>query len=153
MKKWMKVFDWELISIVLEPGPMGWSETETGPGWRKNKKKKTRCDPASWPGKIRSKTRLQFVDFCFFLLKRHRFDFFKKNWPEQPSDPVKTWNPGLGPLFCLFKNIILFLLFYNYLIHLVVPQTRISDDFFLIFTNNLKFIFVNYFSLFFIKLS
>jgi hypothetical protein len=50
-----------------------------------------------WPGKTRSKTRLQPVDFrFFFLLKWRRFDFFL-NWPGWPSDPVKTRNPGLGP--------------------------------------------------------
>jgi hypothetical protein len=46
------------------------------------------------PGKTRSKTRLQPVDFLFFLLKRRRFDFKKKI---DPSDPVKIQNPDLGP--------------------------------------------------------
>jgi hypothetical protein len=46
----------------------------------------------------RSKTQLQFIDFYFFfLLKRCYFDFKKKINPGDPSDPVKTWNPGLRP--------------------------------------------------------
>jgi hypothetical protein len=43
------------------------------------------------PGKTRSKTWLQPVDF-FFFTKTTSFWFFKKikNWFRRPSDPVKT---------------------------------------------------------------
>jgi hypothetical protein len=44
---------------------------------------------------------LIFVFFLFFLLKRRRFDFFKKRIdpadPVKPGDPAKTRNPSLGP--------------------------------------------------------
>jgi hypothetical protein len=72
----------------LEPGRI---EEKIGEGT-------TRCDPAD-PAP-RSKTRLRSVNFCFFcfLLKWRHFDFFlKENWLGQPSDPVKTQDPGLGP--------------------------------------------------------
>ena len=61
------------------------------PGRVKEKigKEKIWCDPAT--RLTRSKTRLQPADF--FFLKRRRFDFKKSD----PSDPVKTRNPGLGP--------------------------------------------------------
>jgi len=52
-------------------------------------KEKIRCDPAT--RLTRSKTRLQPAGF--FFLKRRRFDFKKSD----PSDPVKTRNPDLGP--------------------------------------------------------
>jgi hypothetical protein len=56
--------------LRLEPGRI---EKKTG-------EEKTRYDPAT-----RLKTLLQPVDFCFFLLKKRRFDFFKNNL----DNPVK----------------------------------------------------------------
>ena len=43
------------------------------------------------PGKTRSKTRLQPVDFCFFFLNQRCFDFFKKKI--DPGDPVTRSKP------------------------------------------------------------
>jgi hypothetical protein len=80
--------------IVLKPGPVwrvdpgpGRSGAGTGPGWKKNRVRKNLV----WPSKTRSKTWLQPVDFCFFLLKRRRFDFFKKRI--DPTDPVTRLKP------------------------------------------------------------
>jgi hypothetical protein len=77
--------------IVLKPGSIrrvdpvpGLPGVGTGASWKKIGEEKTQCDPAD-PA-TRSKTRLQLVDFFFFLLKRCRFDFFKK-----------LTDPGLGP--------------------------------------------------------
>jgi hypothetical protein len=61
------------LSIVLKPdlarqvdlGP-GWPGAETWPGWWKNRK----SHDLVWPGKTRSKTRLQPVDFCFFFFTK-----------------------------------------------------------------------------------
>jgi hypothetical protein len=53
---------------------------------KKKQGKKKPGDPAK-PG-------CKPVDFCFFLLKRHRFYYKKKT---DPADPVKNRNPGLGP--------------------------------------------------------
>ena len=71
--------------IVLKPGPMSRPGAGIGPGWKKNKGRKTRRDPVANP--------LTF----FFLLKRCRFDLKKKNWPGRPGDLVKTRNLGIGP--------------------------------------------------------
>jgi hypothetical protein len=48
---------------------------------------KTRCDPVDLV--IRLKIWLQPVDFCFFLLKRRRFDFKKI----EPGDLVTRLKP------------------------------------------------------------
>jgi hypothetical protein len=52
------------------------------------------ADPAGWPGKTRSKTRLQPIDFIFFiiLLKQRRFYFFKKKLTWTTRESVKTRN-------------------------------------------------------------
>jgi hypothetical protein len=52
---------------------------------------KTWCDLAGWPGKIRLKTRLQPVDFCFVFTKTTSFWFFKKI---DLGDPVTQSKPG-----------------------------------------------------------
>jgi len=71
--------------IVLKPGPTGRPGTGIGPGWRKNRGRKTRRDPVS-------------NSLTFVFTKTTSFWFKKiKNWPGRPSDPVKTRNPGIGP--------------------------------------------------------
>jgi hypothetical protein len=88
------LFLYMLFFIVLKFGPAGWSGAETGLSWRKNKERKNSVWPG-WPGKIRSKTRLQPIDFCFFFkLKRHRFDFFKKKltWTTWSKLETRTLN-------------------------------------------------------------
>jgi hypothetical protein len=42
-----------------------WSGAGTKLGWKKQGKK-TRCNPAGWPDKTQSKTRLQPIKFSFF---------------------------------------------------------------------------------------
>ena len=63
----------------LKPGRV---EEKTG-------EEKTWCDPAR-PRQDPVANPLTFV----FLLKRRRFDCFKKK--TDPADPVKTRNPGFG---------------------------------------------------------
>jgi len=81
-------------SFETRLGPAGRPEAGTGPSLRKNRERKNPRWP-SWSGKTRSKTQLQSVNFCFFVLKRRRFDFLKKRI--DPDNPVKTQNPGLRP--------------------------------------------------------
>jgi outer membrane receptor protein involved in Fe transport len=70
-------------SFETRLGPAGRPEAGTGPSLRKNRERKNPRWP-SWPGKTRSKTQLQSVDFCFFCTKTTSFWFFlKKNWPRQ----------------------------------------------------------------------
>jgi hypothetical protein len=66
-----------IFSHSFETGPVwrvdsgpGWPGAGTGPGWRKNRRRK---NPV-WPGQKPSCNPLTFV----FLLKRRRFNFFKK---------------------------------------------------------------------------
>jgi hypothetical protein len=80
-------------TIVLKPGPArrvdqgpGRPGVGTGPDWRKNRVRKN----PMWPGWL-GKTRLQPVDFCFFLPKRRRFDFKKKQI--DPADSVTRSKP------------------------------------------------------------
>ena len=88
--KWIIVLKHDSVRRVdLEPDRF---EIETGLNWKKTRKKKTRCDPAGWLGKTRSKTRLQ----AFFLLKRRRFNL-KKNRID-PGDPVTRSKPGTRAL-------------------------------------------------------
>jgi len=47
---------------------------------------------SGWAGKTRSKTQLQPINFCFFLLKRCCFDFFLKKI--NPNNPVTRLKPG-----------------------------------------------------------
>jgi hypothetical protein len=74
-------------TIVLKPGS---TQDQADPGLEsgrveeKTGEEKTRYDLAT-----RSKTRLQPVDFFFFLLKQRRFDFLKKQI--DMDDPV-TWS-------------------------------------------------------------
>jgi hypothetical protein len=59
----------------------------------KKKQGKEKLGVTRRPGKTRSKTWLQLVDFFFFLLKRRRFDFFLKR-----IDPGELGqNPEPGP--------------------------------------------------------
>ena len=67
------------VNPRLEPGRV---EEKIGEG-------KTQCDPAR-PGQDSVANSLTFV----FLLKRRRFDCFKKR--TNPADLVKTRNPGFG---------------------------------------------------------
>jgi hypothetical protein len=53
----------------------------------------TRCDPVD-PAKPGQKPGCN--QLTFFLLKRHRFEFFFKIGIDL-NDPVKTRNPSLGP--------------------------------------------------------
>jgi hypothetical protein len=78
-------FTWIILkTIVLKPGTAGRFRTRPTRDWRKNRERKNSVWPswprAGWPGKTWLKTRLQPIDFCFFLLKRHHFDFLKKIW-------------------------------------------------------------------------
>jgi hypothetical protein len=80
-------------SFEIRPGSAGRSGTRPTRGQVEKKidEGKTRCDPIDPP-----RPGCKPVDFCFFfLLKRRRFDFFKKKI--DPADPVKTQNSGLGP--------------------------------------------------------
>ena len=62
-----------------------------------------------WPGKTRSKTRLQPFNFCFFFTKMMSFWFFyKKNWPERPSqntEPEPWTGTGLKTIN-LYKKLL-----------------------------------------------
>jgi hypothetical protein len=64
----------------LKPGSVGrlgirgWNRAGLKKKWRKEKPGVTRRVDQRL-----DKTRLQPVDFLFFLLKRYRFDFFKNN--------------------------------------------------------------------------
>jgi len=65
----------------VDPGP-GRPGPEPGRVDEKMEEGKTRCDPADpagRPGQDQVTNSLTFVFFLFFLLKRRRFDFFKKN--------------------------------------------------------------------------
>jgi hypothetical protein len=61
-----------------------------------------------WPGKTRSRPCDKPVDFCFFyffLLKRRRFDFFKKkNWPGQPDQTRRNFHQIAFPCEKLASN-------------------------------------------------
>jgi hypothetical protein len=92
---------------MVRPGGLTRDLADLGPepGRVEEKKKegKTRCDPAdpaSRPGKTRSRPGCKPVDFCFFTKTTSFWFFFKKIDPAdpvKPGDPVKTRNPGLGP--------------------------------------------------------
>jgi len=93
-------------SIVLKPGPARRVDTrgrnragltkkqgKEKPGVTRRVDPVTRQDPVTNP--------LTFVFFCFFLLKRRRFNFFFLRIdpadPVKPGDPAKIRNPSLGP--------------------------------------------------------
>jgi hypothetical protein len=88
-------------SIVLKLGLEGQPGTRPNRGWNRVelKKKLGKEKPGvtrltrrpSWPGKIRSKTQLQPVNF-FFLLKWHRFDLKKKRI--DPGNPMTRSKSG-----------------------------------------------------------
>ena len=87
---------WE-HSFETRPGPAGQPELEPGRVEEKTGEEKTRCDPTdpvTWlTRRVDPVTRLQTCWLLLlFLLKRYRFDFFKKtNWPGQNPEP----GPGL----------------------------------------------------------
>jgi len=84
-----------LETIVLKPGPARRVNPRLEPGRVEEKIEEEKTRWPGWPSKTRSKAGCNSLAFVFFfLLKRHRFDFKKMNWPD---DPVKTRNPGLGP--------------------------------------------------------
>ena len=108
-------------SIVLKPGPARWVDPGMELVWVEAKTR-LGIDPArpgrpggsTWdpanparPGQNPASNPLTFIFFVFFifLLKRRRFDFFKKkNFDPadpatrlRPGDPVKTRNLGFGP--------------------------------------------------------
>ena len=91
-----------VLNIVLKLGLTGRPRVGTRLGWRKNRGRK---NPV-WPGGL---TRQNSVKnsvvtrwFYFFLLKRHRFDLKKKNWP----------GPATGPGL---KNMLLKFIFYPWM--------------------------------------
>ena len=101
----------------VDPGP----EAETGPGWRKNGRRKNPMWP-DWPGGLTWQdpvaNPLTFVFFCFFfLLKQRHFDLKKKKltrptwWPDQNLEPG-PWTgpatrPGLKTMTIILSNIFL----------------------------------------------
>ena len=110
--QWTRHGNQILLHIVLKPGqvrPNGSTQDpadprlEPGQVEEKIEEGKTRrdpVDPTGWPGQKSGCNPLTFV----FLLKRCRFDFFKKR-----IDPVKTWNPGFRPghvwNLCFYKSL------------------------------------------------
>jgi len=119
-------------NFETRPGPAGRPGARTRPGWRKNRGRKNpvwtrltrQVDPA---------TRLQtrwLLFFLFCLLKRCRFDFFKKkNRPGRPGDPVKTRNPGRPPdqvlkLWYIYIHIYvyIYIYIYIYIIHFLLKK-------------------------------
>jgi hypothetical protein len=101
-----------LKSIVLKPGPArrvdpGPRPTRAGLMKKRGKEKPgvtrltRRVDPVTRQDPVKTRWQTRWLLF-FFLLKRHRFDFFFKKKidpadPVKPGDPAKTRNPGLGP--------------------------------------------------------
>jgi len=77
-------------SFETRHGPAGRHRTRPTRGWNRVglKKKQGKKNPV-WPGKTWLKTRLQPVNF-FFTKTMSFWFFYKKNWPGQPGDPVKT---------------------------------------------------------------
>jgi hypothetical protein len=83
-------------SFEIRPIPAGWFEIRliwigTRPDWRKNRGKKTWCDLID-PIRHRQKSSCNPLTFVF-LLKRHRFDFKKKNWPGRTgqNSKLESW--------------------------------------------------------------
>jgi len=58
-------------------------EVESGRIDKKSEKEKTQCDLAD---PVRPGQKFDCSPLTFFLLKRYRFDFFKKNSPGQPDE-------------------------------------------------------------------
>jgi len=86
-------------------GPAGWPGTRSTRGWNRAGLMKKLHKPwpgwpgglTRWPGKTRSKTQLQLVDFCFFFFTKTMpfWIFFKIEIDS--ADPVKTRWPGQNP--------------------------------------------------------
>jgi hypothetical protein len=82
-------------SFKTRPGPVGWPGTRQTRGWNraelKKKQGKEKLGVTRRPGKTRSKTWLQLVDFFFFFTKTTPFwFFFKKNWPGRTRSKPRT---------------------------------------------------------------
>ena len=74
---------WDSNDLELEPSQV----------YKKIKVVKNPADLVGWPGKTRSKTWLQLVNYFLFFIKTTSFWFIKKIKVD-PGDPVKTHNPS-----------------------------------------------------------
>jgi len=76
--------------------PTGRSGAGTGPGWRKNIRRKNPVWPGDLANPVKNSVATRWVLF-FTKTMSFWFFFLKKSWPGRSDDPVKTQNLSLGP--------------------------------------------------------